>query len=83
MKDKILLFLKGFGMGAANVIPGVSGGTIALITGIYNELISTLKSFNGKALKLLFTFKIKFFIEPISKLSLIYIIIKLKLGCCS
>ncbi len=46
-------------MGAANVIPGVSGGTIALITGIYNELISTLKSFNGKAVKLLFSFKFK------------------------
>ena len=57
MKQYILLFLKGFGMGAANVIPGVSGGTIALITGIYNELISTLKSFNGKAVKLLFSFK--------------------------
>ena len=66
MKDKILLFLKGFGMGAANVIPGVSGGTIALITGIYNELISTLKSFNGKALKLLFTFKIKAFFSHIN-----------------
>ena len=59
MKQYILLFLKGFGMGAANVIPGVSGGTIALITGIYNELISTLKSFNGKAVKLLFSFKFK------------------------
>ena len=53
-------------MGAANVIPGVSGGTIALITGIYNELISTLKSFNGKALKLLFTFKIKAFFSHIN-----------------
>jgi putative membrane protein len=66
MKDKIFLFLKGFGMGAANVIPGVSGGTIALITGIYNELISTLKSFNGKAVKLLFTFKIKAFFSHIN-----------------
>ena len=41
-----LLFLKGFGMGAANVIPGVSGGTIALVTGVYEELIESLKSFN-------------------------------------
>lgn len=40
-------------MGAANVIPGVSGGTIALVTGIYEELINTLKSFNKQALKLL------------------------------
>jgi putative membrane protein len=64
MKQYLSLFLKGFGMGAANVIPGVSGGTIALITGIYNELISTLKSFNLKAIKLLFRFKIKeFFLQ--------------------
>tara|TARA_X000000950_G_scaffold105733_3_gene133190 strand:- start:549 stop:1469 length:921 start_codon:yes stop_codon:yes gene_type:complete len=48
-----LLFLKGFGMGAANVIPGVSGGTIALVTGVYEELIESLKSFNIQAIRLL------------------------------
>ncbi len=42
-------------MGAANVIPGVSGGTIALITGIYERLINAIKSFNVSALKLLLT----------------------------
>ena len=36
--------LKGFAMGAANVIPGVSGGTIALLTGIFNELIESLNA---------------------------------------
>ncbi len=46
-------------MGAANVIPGVSGGTIALITGIFERLINAIKSFDGKALKLLFTGKFK------------------------
>ncbi len=46
-------FLKGVGMGAANVIPGVSGGTIALITGIYEKLINSLKSFDVQALKFL------------------------------
>lgn len=46
-------------MGVANVIPGVSGGTIALITEIYEELINSLKSFNKNALQLLFSFKIK------------------------
>ena len=51
--DFILITLKGFTMGAANVIPGVSGGTIALITGIYEELINSLKSFDKKALELL------------------------------
>ena len=48
-----MLFLKGLAMGAANVIPGVSGGTIALITGIYGQLIDSLKSCDLQALKLL------------------------------
>lgn len=56
-----LLFLKGMGMGAANVIPGVSGGTIALVTGIYEELIHSLKAFNLTAVQLLFKFKFKDF----------------------
>lgn len=43
MKFFISLFLKGVAMGAANVIPGVSGGTIALITGIYERLINAIK----------------------------------------
>ncbi len=47
------LFFKGMAMGAANVIPGVSGGTIALITGIYERLIDAIKSFDAKAFKLL------------------------------
>ncbi len=51
--DFLLIALKGFTMGAANVIPGVSGGTIALITGIYEDLINSLKSFDKKALELL------------------------------
>jgi len=53
-KDFILLFFKGIAMGAANVIPGVSGGTIAFITGIYDKLIDSLKSFDFEAIKLLF-----------------------------
>jgi len=46
-------------MGGANVIPGVSGGTIAFITGIYDELIKSLKSFDLKAINLIFRFKFK------------------------
>jgi len=57
-----MLFLKGITMGVANVIPGVSGGTIALITEIYEDLINSLKSFDLKAVKLLLTFKFKDFI---------------------
>ncbi len=61
MKQHILNFIKGFGMGAANVIPGVSGGTIALITGIFERLINSVKSFDLKAIKLIFKGKFKEF----------------------
>ena len=44
LKDYGLLVLKGMGMGAADVVPGVSGGTIAFIVGIYEELIDSIKS---------------------------------------
>lgn len=50
-------------MGIANVIPGVSGGTVALITRIYEELIHSLKSCDIKALKLITSFNIKGFIQ--------------------
>ena len=53
MTSDLLLFLKGLAMGAANVIPGVSGGTIALITGIYARLINAIKSFDLTAARLL------------------------------
>lgn len=46
-KDFALISLKGMGMGAADIIPGVSGGTIALITGIYEEFINAIKSFSS------------------------------------
>ncbi len=48
------LFFKGMAIGATDLIPGVSGGTIALITGVYEELLNSLKSINLHALKLLF-----------------------------
>ena len=50
-------------MGIANVIPGVSGGTIALITGIYEDLINSLKSFDTKSLKLITSIDILGFIK--------------------
>lgn len=61
MNQYIANFLKGIGVGSANVIPGVSGGTIALITGIFERLIDALKSFNLTAIKLFFTGKFKEF----------------------
>jgi len=66
MKEKgrhIRLAVKGAAMGAANVIPGVSGGTIAFITGIYEELIDSIKSFDVKAFQLALGFKVKEFAE--------------------
>ncbi|MFO8021424.1 MAG: DUF368 domain-containing protein [Perlabentimonas sp.] len=55
----LLHALKGVGMGAANVIPGVSGGTIALITGIFERVINAIKSFDVNAVRLLFKGRIK------------------------
>lgn len=57
---------KGFAMGAANVIPGVSGGTIALITGIFEELIHAIKSCNGTAVALLLRGKFSDFAKHIN-----------------
>ena len=66
LKDYALLMLKGMGMGAADVVPGVSGGTIAFIVGIYDELINTIKSINLQSFKLLFTFKFKEFWKAVN-----------------
>ena len=58
-KDYALLVLKGIGMGAADVIPGVSGGTIAFIVGIYGELIDSIKHIgSADTLRLLLTLRI-------------------------
>jgi len=45
-KPSIVVFFKGMMMGIADIIPGVSGGTIAIITGVYEEFLSTLNSLN-------------------------------------
>lgn len=65
MNQYIANFFKGLGVGSANVIPGVSGGTIALITGIFERLINALKSCNLTAIKLFFTGKFKEFAKHI------------------
>ena len=59
MKKKLLLIGKGFCMGAADVVPGVSGGTMAFILGIYTELIDAIKSFDSTWLKSVFRFNVK------------------------
>ena len=63
MKEWISAFLKGAAMGAANVIPGVSGGTVAFITGIYERLINAVKSFGKDALQLLLKRQFREFAE--------------------
>ena len=49
IKAKLSLYFKGTLMGIAEIIPGVSGGTVAFISGIYEELISSIKSFQSSA----------------------------------
>jgi len=66
MRYFFILFLKGLGIGAANVIPGVSGGTIAFITGIFEDLIESIKSFDNKAFSLLLNKKFKEFSEHVN-----------------
>jgi len=58
-RDYAILVLKGFGMGMADIIPGISGGTIAFLLGIYEDLIGSIKSLDLKFLQLLCRFKIK------------------------
>lgn len=53
IKDYVIITLKGMAMGAADVVPGVSGGTIAFISGIYEELLETISNVNFKLLKTL------------------------------
>ncbi|MDR0982267.1 MAG: DUF368 domain-containing protein [Culturomica sp.] len=66
MKNYWLTTLKGIAMGAADVVPGVSGGTIAFITGIYEELLNSIKSFDYQALKLILKLRFKEFWKKIN-----------------
>lgn len=64
--DKIWLFLKGLAMGAANKVPGVSGGVVAFVAGFYEEFIYSLKKINGKAFKLLVSGRFRSFYRYIN-----------------
>ena len=61
LSEYILTAVKGACMGAADVIPGVSGGTIAFIMGIYDKFVASLAAINAEAVKLFFTGKFKEF----------------------
>lgn len=64
--DKIFLVLKGLGMGAANKVPGVSGGVVAFVAGFYEEFIYSLQKVNSKAFKLLINGRFKSFFQYIN-----------------
>ncbi|MEL6152767.1 MAG: DUF368 domain-containing protein [Bacteroidota bacterium] len=54
MRQFLLLFLKGLGMGSADIVPGISGGTVAFVTGIYPRLLAAIQACNLRAIQLLF-----------------------------
>ncbi len=72
-KYYIGLISKGFCMGAADVVPGVSGGTMAFILGIYTQLINAIRSFDTEFIKLLISGKIKEAMDHVSMKFLISI----------
>jgi len=71
--DNFLLFIKGLAMGAANKVPGVSGGAVAFVVGFYEELIYSLQKINRKALKLLINGRFKSFYNYTNAPFLIFI----------
>ncbi len=64
--DKIFLVIKGLAMGAANKVPGVSGGLVAFVAGFYEEFIYSLQKVNTKAFKLLINGRFKSFFRYIN-----------------
>lgn len=66
LKEHLIISFKGLAMGAADAVPGVSGGTIAFISGIYEELISTISNINIDLFKTLFSKGFKAFWEQLN-----------------
>lgn len=64
--DKVWLFFKGLAMGAANKVPGVSGGTVAFVLDFYEELIYSLQKINSKAFKLLISGRFRSFFRYVN-----------------
>jgi putative membrane protein len=61
--EYLRIYLTGFAMGCADIVPGVSGGTIAFISGIYETLINAIKSFNLGAIRKALKFNVAGFID--------------------
>ncbi|NVK49166.1 MAG: DUF368 domain-containing protein [Cyclobacteriaceae bacterium] len=66
LRKYFLNYLKGMAMGAADIVPGVSGGSIALITGIYQRLLDSINSFNRENLSLLLQWELKKFYKSVN-----------------
>lgn len=64
--DKVFMVIKGLAMGAANKVPGVSGGVVAFVAGFYEEFIYSLQKINGKAFKLLINGRFQSFFRYIN-----------------
>ena len=79
-KDKLTLFLKGVLMGAANKVPGVSGGTVSFVLGFYEELIYSFQKINLKALKLLLNGRFNSFLKYINSQFILIIISTFQVG---
>ena len=79
MEKKISIFLKGLLMGVCDLIPGISGGTIAFITGIYTRLIDAVRNFSPKLIYDIFTYPIHKkrdrLKEDITKLDLLFLLV--------
>jgi putative membrane protein len=61
----VRLFFTGFAMGIADLIPGVSGGTVAFLSGIYEELLVSIKSITGRSLKYVLKGEIKYALRSV------------------
>ncbi len=72
-REAPFLVIKGFLMGSADIVPGVSGGTMALILGIYERLLNAIKSVNGPFLKAFFSFKWKMAFRELHIMFLIFL----------
>ena len=64
--DQLILFLKGLAMGAANKVPGVSGGTVSFVLNFYEELIYSFRKINLKAFKFLLGGRFKSFFQYVN-----------------
>jgi len=75
IKEHLIIFIKSIAMGAVNAIPGVSGGTIAMITGIFERIIDSLKSFDLSVIKMLFKGNLRKFVRHTDLIFLINVLI--------